>query len=51
MSFRKAPGAADERTLSSLSTADEMVRILSWGTPQTAKTPSRILRWLICPND
>lgn len=35
-------------TLSSLSTADEIVRILSAGTPQTAKMPSRIFRWLSC---
>lgn len=35
-------------TLSSLSTADEMVRILSVGTPHTAKTPSRIFRWFSC---
>lgn len=35
-------------TLSSLSTADEIVRILSAGTPQTAKMPSRIFRWFSC---
>lgn len=35
-------------TLSILSTADEIVRILSSGTPQTAKIPSKIFLWLSC---
>jgi hypothetical protein len=34
--------------LSSLSTAEEMVRILSFGTPASSKIPSRIFRWLSC---
>jgi hypothetical protein len=33
-------------TLSSLSTALEIALVLSLGTPQIAKIPSRILRWL-----
>lgn len=33
-----------DETLSSLSTAEEMDRIFSAGTPQTSKIPSRILR-------
>lgn len=34
-------------TLSSLSTADEIARVLSAGTPASSKIPSKTLRWLI----
>ena len=34
-------------TLSNLSTADDIGRIFSGGTPQTSKTPSKIFLWLI----
>ena len=35
-------------TLSNLSTADDIGRIFSGGTPQTSNIPSRIFLWLIC---
>jgi len=34
-----------DNTLSSLSTADEMLLIFSEGTPHTSKIPSRIFLW------
>lgn len=34
-----------DNTLSSLSTADEMLLIFSDGTPHTSKIPSRIFLW------
>lgn len=43
----KGKGEDGELTLSSLSTAEDIVRILSVGTPHTWKIPSRIFLWLI----
>ena len=40
--------SANACTLSSLSTAEQMVRNLSSGTPQTANIPSSRHRWFTC---
>ena len=40
--------STQRHTLSSLSTAEEIVRIFSGGTPHVSKIPSNILRLLIC---
>ena len=36
------------QTLSNLSTADDIARILSGGTPHSSKIPSNNFLWLIC---